>query len=104
KNARNSLTQISHGQRQKKSLPVRQQIPRRRGTISTASVLHSNNNLNENVPKKQYSLRKNHSFTYVTNENISTSTFNKSSRNSFIPHITEPPPPLPYAEKNARNS
>ncbi|CAF0755454.1 unnamed protein product [Rotaria sordida] len=81
-----------------------QQIPRRRGTISTASVLHSNNNLNENVPKKQYSLRKNHSFTYVTNENISTSTFNKSSRNSFIPHITEPPPPLPYAEKNARNS
>ncbi|CAF0780786.1 unnamed protein product [Rotaria sp. Silwood1] len=76
----------------------------RRGTISTASTLHSSNNSNENIHKKKSDLRKNRSFTYFNNDNISTSSFNKSSRNSFIPHITDPPPPLPYAEKDARNS
>jgi hypothetical protein len=77
-----------------------QKIPRRRDTISTISVLNSN----ENIPKRQYSLRQNRSFTSVNNENPSTSISYNSARNSFIPHVSTPPPPLPYAEKGIRDS
>ncbi len=75
-------------------------ISRRRDTISTTSVLNSN----ENIPKRQYSLRQNRSFTTANNENSSPSISYNSSRNSFIPHVSTPPPPLPYAEKNIRDS
>ena len=84
---------------------TKQKIPRRRGTIATASVLNQDNNLHEVSHRRQYSLHKNHSFTTGNNENLSTITLNTtSSRNHFIPHISTPPPPLPYAEESIRKS
>lgn len=75
-------------------------IARRRDTISTTPILNSN----ENIPKRQYSLRQNRSFTRVNNDNSSPSISYNSTRNYFIPHVSTPPPPLPYAEKSIRNS
>ena len=75
-------------------------LARRRGTISTISVLNSK----ENIPRRQYSLRQNRSCATVTNDNLSGSMSNNSSRNCFIPHVSTPPPPLPYAEKGIRDS
>lgn len=77
-----------------------QTIPRRRGTISTTSVL----NANENLPKRQYSLRQHRSSTSTNNDNVSPSVSYNSARNCFIPHVSTPPPPLPYAAKTIRDS
>ena len=79
-------------------------IPKRRGTISTSSLRHSNKNPLETLHKRHFSLRKNRSFTNENNENSSTIILNKSAQNNFIPHVSSPPPPLPYAEKDVRNS
>jgi hypothetical protein len=81
-----------------------QRTSKRRDTISTTSVLLSSKESTENSPKRQYSLRKNHTFTTVNNDSPSTLILNNSSRNCFIPHVSTPPPPLPYAEKSVRNS
>jgi hypothetical protein len=81
-----------------------QKHPKRRDTISTTSVLLPNKQSDENTHKRQYSLRKNHSFTTVNNDTPSTSILNKSSGPCFIPHVSTPPPPLPYAEESVRNS
>ena len=75
-------------------------IPRRRGTISTTSVLNSN----ENLPRRQYSLRQNRSSTSTNNGTMSPTTSYNSARNYFIPHVSTPPPPLPYAAKGIRDS
>jgi hypothetical protein len=82
------------------TLTTEQKIPRRRDTISTTSILNSN----ENIPKRQFSLRENRSFKNANNDNSSTSISYNSSRNYFIPHVSTPPPPLPYAEESIRNS
>ena len=81
--------------------PLDQQtIPRRRGTISTTSILNSN----ENLPKRQYSLRQHRSSTSTNNDTTSPSVSYNSTRNYFIPHVSTPPPPLPYAAKAIRDS
>jgi hypothetical protein len=77
-----------------------QKFPKRRDTISTTSVLHSN----ENIHKRQSSLCRNRSLTTVNSDNSSTTVLNKPSQNTFIPHVSTPPPPLPYAEKRIRHS
>ncbi|CAF3425077.1 unnamed protein product [Rotaria socialis] len=89
-----------------KSSSNEQQFPQRRGTISITSGLRSKHHSNEAIHKRQYSLRKNRSYTTVDNDTISTLNFNKSSPNYFIPHLSNspPPPPLPYAEKSIRDS
>ncbi|CAF3788788.1 unnamed protein product [Rotaria socialis] len=89
-----------------KSSSNEQQFPQRRGTISITSGLRSKHHSNEAIHKRQYSLRKNRSYTTVDNDTISTLNFNKSSPNYFIPHLpnSPPPPPLPYAEKSIRDS
>jgi len=82
------------------TLTTEQKLHRRRDTISTTSILNSN----ENFPKRQFSLRENRSFTNANNDNCSTSISYNSARNYFIPHVSTPPPPLPYAEKSIRDS
>ncbi len=77
-----------------------QKLARRRDTISTSSILNSD----ENIPKRQYSLRQNRSFTSANNDNSSPAISYNPSRNCFIPHVSTPPPPLPYAEKGIRDS
>ena len=79
-------------------------IHRRRETISTTSVLPSNDPLNELVQPKRSRLRKNRSFTAGNSDRSTVIASQNSSRNCFIPHVSTPPPPLPYAEKNARDS
>jgi len=74
--------------------------PRRRGTISTTSVIDSK----QIVPKRQYSLRQNRSIKMQTNQtNPMIINSPHSSRTCFIPHVSSPPPPLPYAAKNVRD-
>ena len=79
-------------------------VPRRRGTISTTSVLHSGNYSSEHRPQRQYSLRQNRSPSSNHDDGASVSMTTSTSRNSFTPNMTSPPPPLPYAEKDVRSS
>ncbi|UJR33723.1 hypothetical protein I4U23_021150 [Adineta vaga] len=74
-----------------------QTVPRRRGTISTTSMSHPN----RNILKRQYSLGGNRSTKIVNN--FTTTESVESTKKQFIPHVSAPPPPLPYAEKNVRN-
>ena len=79
-------------------------IHRRRDTISTTSVLPSNDPSIEHAQPKRSRLRKNRSFTAGNGDRSPVVVLQNFSGNSFIPHMTSPPPPLPYAEKNARDS
>jgi hypothetical protein len=97
----NDVSELSQLEDISKLTTNEQNLPKRRDTISTASLSRSTNNSNEYVHKRQYSLRQNRSSNTLNNDNASSY---KSSRNSFLPHMTTPPPPLPYAEKNVRNS
>jgi hypothetical protein len=76
----NDVSELSQLEDISKLTTNEQNLPKRRDTISTASLSRSTNNSNDNASSY------------------------KSSRNSFLPHMTTPPPPLPYAEKNVRNS
>ncbi|CAF3603222.1 unnamed protein product [Adineta steineri] len=75
-------------------------IPKRRDTISTSSMLHSN----ENLHKRHYSLNGNHSYTIVSNDNSSVTVLSKSSQKYFTPCAPTPPLPVPDTKNNMRNS
>lgn len=94
------LSQIENASKIAVCVDDQETIPRRRGTISTSSILNSN----ENLPRRQYSLRQHRSSTSTNNATTSTSTSYNSARNYFIPHVSTPPPPSPYAEKGIRDS
>lgn len=102
----NDVSELSHVDELSKAnkLNGEPKIHRRRDTISTTSVLPSNDPSNEHAQPKRSRLRKNRSFTAGNGDRSTVVVLQNSSGNSFIPNMTTPPPPLPYAEKNARDS
>jgi len=81
---------------------VEKEIPE---PISSSSILQSAELSNDETPCEQSRLRKNPSSNSITiNDPTSMTTMKSPSRTCFMPHVSTPPPPLPYAEKNARNS
>jgi hypothetical protein len=98
------LSQVDESSKTKHS-NLATRIPRRRGTISTTSVLPSHACvIDEQTSAKPFRLRKNRSFTIMNSERSTMPMSTSSSRNSFVPHGTTPPPPWPYAEKDTRHS
>ena len=102
----NDVSELSHCEPSTKTnlSQLDTKLQRRRGTISTSSVLPSKDPNHNYFQTRQYSLRQNRSLASTNNDSSSATISRNSSRNYFIPHVSTPPPPLPYAEKNARDS